>query len=159
MSPGPGAASGIGCAGAAGTHSPGKFVTPLNLNADNADVLASVTTRDVEALKRWDVGRREKWCCLIVVVVTIAVSVAAAAPDVARCHLCCFRRSCPRLPPFLLLPRLVDCWLIVDVDAIAVSVAVPFAASVPAATRCHLRCFRCHRRPHRRRRRHRCLNC
>ncbi len=34
---------------------------PLDLNADNADILASVTTRNVEALKRRDSGWREKW--------------------------------------------------------------------------------------------------
>ena len=58
----PVAASGVGGAGAAGTLSAGKLVTPLNLNADNTDILASITTRDVKALKRWDAERREKWC-------------------------------------------------------------------------------------------------
>jgi hypothetical protein len=136
----PGVASGIGCAGAAGTISAGKLVTSLDLNADNADVLAFVTTRDVEALKRRDTGRREKWCCLIVVVVvTIAISVTT--PDVARCHLRCFRRRRPPSPPFLLPPRLVDCCLIVVVVAIAISVAVDVAATVAAATCCHLCCF------------------
>ena len=57
----PGAASSVGGAGVAGTLSAGKLVTPLDLNADNADILASITTRDVEALKRWDTGWREKW--------------------------------------------------------------------------------------------------
>jgi hypothetical protein len=37
-----------------------KLVTPLDLDADDADVLASVTPRDVEALRRRDAGRREK---------------------------------------------------------------------------------------------------
>ena len=77
--------------------------------------------------------------------------------------LCCRRRprrrplspslfplSSPSLsPPFLLLPHLVDCCLIVVVVAIAVSVAV----TVAAATRCHLHYFRC---CHRRCPRHRC---
>ena len=37
-----------------------KLVTPLDLDADADDVLASVTPRDIEALRRRDAGRREK---------------------------------------------------------------------------------------------------
>ena len=37
-----------------------KLVTPLDLDADADDVLASVTSRDIEALRRRDAGRREK---------------------------------------------------------------------------------------------------
>ena len=67
---------------------------------------------------------------------------------------CC--RRCPQRPqlsfllfplpspspplPFLLLPHLVDCCLIVVNVAIAVSVAVDVATA--AITCCHLRCFR-----------------
>ncbi|KAL3791402.1 hypothetical protein ACHAW5_005776 [Stephanodiscus triporus] len=52
------AAVASGVVGVGGAAS--KLVTPLDLDADDADVLASVTPRDLEALKRRDAGRREK---------------------------------------------------------------------------------------------------
>ena len=56
----PSAVAGNGGAGAAGTLSAGKLVMPLDLAANYPDVLASITTCDVKALKQWDGGWREK---------------------------------------------------------------------------------------------------
>ncbi len=37
-----------------------KLITPLDLDANNDDIMSSISARDVEALKRRDMGRREK---------------------------------------------------------------------------------------------------
>ncbi|KAL3806041.1 hypothetical protein ACHAXA_000182 [Cyclostephanos tholiformis] len=51
---------GVGGGGISVGGATNRLVTPLDLDADDADVLASVTPRDVEALRRRDAGRREK---------------------------------------------------------------------------------------------------
>ncbi len=55
-----GSAGGGGGGGISIGGATNRLVTPLDLDADDADVLASVTPRDVEALRRRDAGRREK---------------------------------------------------------------------------------------------------